>query len=414
MARLLLAGTALLVLAPLAARADDKADLVAKGQYLTRAADCAACHTAPGGRPFAGGRAFELPFGVLYAPNITPDPKTGIGGYGDDDWVRMLHDGVARDGKHLYPAMPYASYSRMTREDALAIKAYLMSLAPVAAAIPENRMKFPYSPRWLMMGWNLFNNPGRELKPDGSKPADWNRGAYLVEALGHCGECHTPRNFMQGLKDAKAFAGADVQGWHAYNLTSDRTAGLGDWSDAQLAQYLATGHADGRGPASGPMAEAIENSLRFLSPADIHAMVVYLKSLPAQPDGPPAAPAKVAAAQSNPLGAHLFVQACAGCHLPDGAGRQSAWAALGGAHSTGDVAGTNLVQILAHGSQMQTAEGQVFMHSFTGGYTDVEMAAIANYAIGQFSGRQGQVTPQQIKAARGADAHKETEPPPKS
>jgi mono/diheme cytochrome c family protein len=411
MTRFFLTAAAMLALAPLTARADD---LVAKGHYLAQAADCTACHTAPGGQPFAGGRKFELPMGVLYSPNITPDPKTGIGGYSDDEWVRVLHDGVARDGTHLYPAMPYASYAKMSREDALAIKAYLMSLAPVVATAPQNEMKFPYSQRWLMIGWNLVNNPGKELKPDASKPADWNRGAYLVEALGHCGECHTPRNFTQGLKESKAFAGADIQGWHAYNLTSDKNAGLGDWSEAQLAQYLSSGHADGHGPASGPMAEAIENSLRFLTPDDIHAMVVYLKALPAQPDGPPAVAAKAAPPSPNAAGAHLFMQACAGCHLPDGSGRQSAWASLAGAHSTGDVTGTNLVQILAHGSQMQTNQGMVFMHSFTGGYTDAEMAAIANYTIGQFGGREGQVTAQQIKAARGADDHKETEPPPKS
>jgi len=405
---------ALLALAPALAQAEDNADLVQKGQYLARAADCVGCHTAPGGQPFAGGRAFELPFGLLYSSNITPDPKTGIGGYSDDDWVRALREGVARDGTHLYPAMPYASYSRMTREDALAIKAYLTSLKPVAVKPPEDRMKFPYSQRWLMIGWNLANNPGKPFQPDPSKPAEWNRGAYLVEALGHCGECHTPRNFMQGLKGSKAFAGTDVEGWHAYNLSSDKTAGLGGWTDAALEQYLSTGHADGHGPASGPMAEAVENSLRFLTPEDIHAMVVYLRGIPAQPDGPPAVPAKVAAVTSEPLGAHLFVQACAGCHLADGSGRQSAWAALAGAHSAGDTTGTNLVQILAHGSQMQTNQGQVFMHSFTGGYTDAELAAIANYVIGDIGGRQGQVTPQQIKAARGPDDHKEPEPPPRS
>jgi mono/diheme cytochrome c family protein len=411
MKALFLAAAASLALAPTLARADT---LVERGHYLALAADCTACHTAPGGKPFAGGRAFQLPFGTLYSPNITPDQKTGIGGYSDDDFVRAVRDGVARGGTHLYPAMPYASYSKMTRDDVLAIKAYLMSLAPVAATQPENKMKFPFNQRWTMVFWNAVNNPGKELTPDPAKPADWNRGAYLVEALGHCGECHTPRNFMQGLKSSKAFAGADIEGWHAYNLTSDKAAGLGDWTEAQLAQYLSTGHAEGKGPASGPMAEAIENSLRFLTADDIHAMVVYLKALPAQPDGPPAVAAKATPPAPNVEGAHLFVQACAGCHLPDGTGRQSAWAALAGAHSTGDVTGTNLVQILAHGSELNTAQGQVFMHSFTGGYTDAEMAAIANYTIGQFGGRQGQVTPQQIKAARGADDHKETEPPPKS
>ena len=392
-------------------------DLVAKGEYLTRAADCAGCHTVPGSPMYAGGRAFTLPMGTVHAPNITPDPKTGIGGYTDEEWLKALQKGVARDGRHLYPAMPYASYTKMSREDALAIKAYLFSLKPVETVpTPAATMKFPYDQRWGLAFWNMVNAPNTRLEPDSAKSAAWNRGAYLVEALGHCGECHTPRNFMQGLKDAKAFAGANQQGWLAYNLSSDKQAGLGGWSDEQLASYLSTGQAPGRGPASGPMAEVIQYSLRYLTQDDIKAMVAYLRDRPAQPDGPPAVqgvPKAVAlsASSGDSPGAHLYNQACAGCHLPDGKGRQSPWAALGGTHSTGDVNGTNLVQVLAHGSQMETAQGLVFMHSFTGGYSDRELAAIANYTISQMSGRQGQVTPQQIGAARGTDAHKPTDPP---
>jgi mono/diheme cytochrome c family protein len=409
MMRTLLAASAL-VLAVASARADD---LVAKGEYLTRAADCAACHTVPGGAMYTGGRAFVLPMGTVWSPNITPDTKTGIGAYSDDDWLRILQTGVARDGRHLYPAMPYASYTKLTREDALAIKAYLFSLKPVATQpTPAVTMKFPYDQRWGLAFWNLVNARDKRFAPDSGKSEAWNRGAYLVEALGHCGECHTPRNFMQGLKDAKAFAGANQQGWIAYNLSSDKTAGLGGWTDEQLASYLSTGQAPGRGPASGPMAEAISYSLRYLTSDDIKAMVAYLRDRPAQPDGPPAVQGIAAVAQADSIGSHLYNQACAGCHLPDGKGRQSPWAALGGSHSTGDVNGTNLVQILAHGSQMETAQGQVFMHSFTGGYTDAELASIANYTIGQMSGRQGQVTAQQIGAARGQDAHKPTDPPP--
>ena len=409
MIRALLAAP-VLILAAASAKADD---LVAKGEYLTRAADCAACHTVAGGPMFAGGRAFVLPMGTVYAPNITPDAKTGIGGYSDDDWLRMLQAGVARDGRHLYPAMPYASYTKLSRDDALAIKAYLFSLKPVETGpTPAATMKFPYDQRWGLAVWNLVNARNKRFTPDSGKSAAWNRGAYLVEALGHCGECHTPRNFMQGLKDAKAYAGANQQGWVAYNISSDKNAGIGGWSDEQLAQYLSTGQAPGRGPASGPMAEAIQYSLRYLTPDDIKAMVAYLRDRPAQPDGPPAVPATVTAAAADPMGAHLYNQACAGCHLPDGKGRQSPWAALGGSHSTGDVNGANLVQILAHGSQMETAQGLVFMHSFTGGYSDAELASIANYAIGQMSGRQGQVTAQQIKNARGPDDHKPTDPPP--
>ncbi len=350
---------------------------------------------------FAGGRAFALPFGVLYAPNITPDKATGIGAYTDDQWVRMLHEGIARGGRHLYPAMPYPSYTRMTRNDALAIKAYLFSLPAVHATTPANRMRFPFSQRWLMVFWNLFNNPDARFKPDPAQPAAWNRGAYLVQALGHCGECHTPRNFMQGLDNADGFAGAKQQGWLAYNLTGDRTAGLGGWSDAQLEQYLSTGHADGRGPASGPMAEAVEYSLRYLTAGDIRAIVAYLRGIGARRGGPPAVASATTPQPADALGHRVFVEACAGCHLPDGAGRQSAWAALRGAHSAGDVSGTNLVQVLTHGTQIETDQGLMFMQRFTGAYTDQELAAVANYVIARFGGRHGRVTPSQFKAEPG-------------
>ena len=402
---------AALALTAASAHADD---LVSKGEYLTRAADCAGCHTGPSGLMYTGGRAFTLPMGTVWSPNITPDPQNGIGGYTDDEWIRALQKGVARDGRHLYPAMPYAAYTKMSREDALAIKAYLFSLKPVATEpTPAANMKFPYDQRWGLTFWNLVNAPNHRLEADTSKSAAWNRGAYLVEALGHCGECHTPRNFMQGLKDSKAFAGANQQGWLAYNLSSDKEAGIGGWSDEQLVSYLSTGEAPGRGPASGPMAEVIQYSLRWLTQDDIKAMVAYLRDRPAQPDGPPAVQGvPKAVASSDSFGAHLYNQACAGCHLPNGEGRQSPWTALGGAHTAGDVNGTNLIQVLAHGTQMETAQGLVFMHSFTGGYSDRELAAIANYTIAQMSGREGKVTAQEIGAARGTDAHKPTDPPP--
>ena len=295
--------SALLLAAPIHAKAADAhSDLIAHGEYVTRAADCEGCHTTPGGTPFAGGRAFNLPFGVLYSPNITPDKATGIAGYSDDEWVSALQTGVARGGKHLYPAMPYTSYTLMTRDDALAIKAYLFSLAPVQATIPDNQFRFPFNQRWGMMFWNLLNNPDRRFQPDPAKSADYNRGAYLVDALGHCGECHTPRNLTMGLKTSRRFAGAEQVGWQAFNLTSDRTNGIGGWTDAQLEQYLSTGHADGHGPASGPMAEAVEYSMRYLKPEDIHAVVTYLRGIPAQPDGPPRRPARNARRRDRSAG----------------------------------------------------------------------------------------------------------------
>jgi mono/diheme cytochrome c family protein len=393
-----------------AGQARAASDQVVRGEYLARAADCVACHSAPGRAAWTGGRAFVLPFGTIYSANLTPDKDTGIGQYTDAEWISMMHDGVGHDGKHLYPVMPYNSYTRVTDEDALAIKAYLFTLPAVHAEPVENDLGFPFNQRWLMVFWNLFNNPGSRLEANTAKSADWNRGAYLVEGLGHCAQCHTPRNFMQGLS-SKAFAGAEQVGWLAYNLTSDKEHGIGGWSDAQLEQYLATGHADGRGPASGPMAEAVSNSLRYMTPGDIHAMVVYLRDIPARGDGPPAigVPASVAI---DPRGQKIFVEACAGCHLPSGKGRQSPWAALAGSHSAGDVDGGNLVQVLTHGTEVQTADGLMFMHAFDRAYTDPELAAVANYTIAQIGGRVGKVTPKQIRDARPlADAQK---PPPAS
>jgi len=387
----------LIACATTAARAGQPSDLVTRGQYVTRAADCAACHTGPSGIPFAGGRAFNLPFGVLYAPNITP---SGIAGYSDDDWVRMLHTGVARGGKHLYPAMPYPSFTGMSRDDALAIKAYLTSLPPVSSQIPPNNLHFPFNQRWGMWFWNLVNNPNRRFQPDSSKSDAYNRGAYLAGPLGHCAECHTPRNFMMALNQRRKYAGTEQVGWLAYNLTSDPSHGLGGWTDAQLTQYLSTGHADGHGPASGPMAEVVEYSLRYLTPDDVSALVTYLRAIPPIADGPPTVAAGSPLPSAGTFGQRLFVQACAGCHLPDGDGRQSAWAALRGSHTTADPAATNLVEVLMEGTQIQTSQGLMFMHSFKRAYNDEELAALANYVTSQFGYRTGKITPAQIHQAR--------------
>ena len=370
------------------------------GEYLTRAADCVACHTAEGGQPYTGGRAFKTPFGVLYSPNITPDKDTGIGNYTDDEWVDALQRGVGHGGKHLYPVMPYDSYTLMTRDDALAIKQYMFSLAPVHATAPENALHFPFSQRWTLWFWNQVNNPAHRYETDTARSPEWNRGAYLVNAVAHCGQCHTPRNWMQGLS-GRSFAGALQQGWVAYNITSDRDHGIGGWSDNDLVQYLSSGTAPHHGPASGPMAEAVTNSLRFLTQEDVHAMVAYLRTVDAQPDGPAVAPPQPkTAVLTADLGNKIFADACAGCHLPDGAGRQSSWAALAGDHSTADPKARNVLQVLAHGSEVKTGEGWMFMHSFAGAYTDPELAAVANYVVGNFGGQIGEVTAKDVASAK--------------
>jgi mono/diheme cytochrome c family protein len=377
-------------------------ELVTRGAYLTRAADCAACHTQPGGEPFAGGVAFELPFGTLYSTNITADRDTGIGQWSDDDFVRALHRGVAKDGRNLYPAFPYTSYNAMTRDDAVAIKAYLFSLPIVHAPDTPNRLSFPFDQRWALTAWKWMFLDEHRFRPDPNRGELQNRGAYLSTALGHCGECHTPRNALMAMSTRKILAGAEVSGWHAYNLTSDRASGLGDWTDAQLAQFLSVGHAEDHGPAAGPMAEVVENSTRYLTAEDVRAMVTYLRGLPARSSGykvPAAAPLT----SMDIRGRLLFVQACTGCHLLDGEGRQSAWAALRGDHSARESSGTNVVQVLIQGSQIETGQGPMFMHPFIGGYSDDELAAIGNFVIGQFGLRQGSMTPEQFRA-RNASA----------
>lgn len=257
-------------------------ETIKRGEYLARAADCAACHTVASGKSYAGGLAFPLPMGTIYATNITPDKEFGIGNWSDAEFVRAMHHGVRKDGADLYPAFPYASYALMSTEDALAIKDYLFSQEPVHARPPADDLIFPFNQRFFVRAWKLLFVPDGTLQPDKSKSPDFNRGAYLVEALGHCGECHTPRNLLFGLDNGKKFSGAMAGRWKAYNISSDKEEGIGAWSDEQIADYLAKGHAQNHGAASGSMAEVVEFSLRYLTPQDIRAIVAYLRTIPPQ------------------------------------------------------------------------------------------------------------------------------------
>lgn len=378
-----------------AAAGDAQSDLVQRGEYLTRAADCVSCHTAPDGKQFAGSRAFKLPFGTLYSPNITPDANTGIGQWSDDDFVRAMHEGIGKEGQRLYPAFPYPSYTLLSRDDVLAIKAYLFSLKPIANAPPANNLMFPYNMRSLMVLWDWLYNPDQRFEADVSRPPEWNRGAYLVEALGHCGECHTPRNFLYGLDTHKKFAGAVTAGWRAYNITPDRKTGIGGWSDADLTRYLSTG-AGPHGAAAGPMGEAVDNSLRYLSRGDIIAMVAYLRTVPSQASGVPAAhaeaPDKVAVSASrlppvdelsrvhSNAGVQMFAAACTGCHGWDGRG-------LAGTRDVNDLEATNLLQVVLRGVHLSASGGRLNMPGFAGGYADRELADLANYVTGRFGAR---------------------------
>ena len=232
---------------------------------------------------------------MLYSPNITADRETGIGAWTDADFIRAVHKGIGKDGQRLYPAFPYESYTLLADDDVRAIKAYLFSLPVAHATAPPNDLKFPFNQRWLMGIWSAFYNPDQRFRPLENRSPEWNRGAYLVEGLGHCGDCHTPRNLAQALDNRRKFEGTVIGGWRAYNITPDPVSGVGEWSDAELIEYLRAGHAVGRGSAGGPMAEVVDASLSKLAPADMRAMVAYLRSVPAirTPDlpAPKASPA---------------------------------------------------------------------------------------------------------------------------
>ena len=395
------------------------ADPVKRGEYLIHAADCQACHTAPGGAPFAGGFAFNMPFGTIYSTNITPDKETGIGNYSDAQFLAAVHRGIRADGQKLYPAMPYASYTYMTDADALAIKAYLFTLAPVSAPPKQNQLSWPFSQRSLITLWNMAFNPDERFRPNASQSPQWNRGAYLAEAMGHCGECHTPRNLAYGLDNHGKFAGALTAGWRAYNITGDKVSGIGDWSDDDLYSYLSTGHANGHGGAAGPMGEAADDSLSYLVPDDTHALVAYLRSIPAHASDLPrtittAAPASYkegAAADANIRGEKIFAGACASCHDWTGVSPVTGFATLTGVRAVNDPSATNVAQTVINGVSRKTADGRIFMPAFGEGYSDDDIAAVANYVTGRFGAKGAHLTAKDVAALREQAAQQSKEAP---
>jgi mono/diheme cytochrome c family protein len=384
-----------------------QAGTVERGEYLARAADCMVCHTAAGGKEYAGGLGFKLPFGTLYSTNITPDKETGIGNYSDKEFLDAMHRGVRRDGARLYPAMPYTSYTYVTDADALAIKAYLFSLPPVRAVAPANTLSFPFNQRWAMLFWSELFNPDIRFEPNTSKSPEWNRGAYLVEALAHCGECHTPRNLAFGLNNRKKFAGAVTAGWRAFNISSDKTTGIGGWRDDDLISYLSNGHAAGHGTASGPMGEAVDHSLSKLAPQDISAIVAYLRTVPptASPDlpatlAPPAPASHKVGATADARGKRVFEAACVSCHGWSGESMVSPMATLTGAWAVNDPGATNVAQIVISGTKRHTPEGALSMPAFGNAYSDDEIAAVANYVTARFGSKGSRLTARDVAELR--------------
>jgi mono/diheme cytochrome c family protein len=388
------------------------ANLVERGEYLTHAAHCVVCHTAKDGVPFAGGRAFVLPFGTIYSTNIMPDVETGIGRYTDANFLDAVHKGIGRGSTRLYPAMPYASYTYMSNADALAIKPYLFTLKPIHAEAPKNTLVFPFNQRSLMSLWSVLFNPDQRYEPNVERSAEWNRGAYLVEALGHCGECHTPRNLLQALNNRAKLGGTVQAGWRAYNITSDRAGGLGAWSDADVAHYPWLGHADGHGTAAGTMGEAIDEGLRYLARADITAMVTYLRSVAGvatsdlpEPRTNPAPPSQAEglAAGVDLHGKAVYEGACAGCHGWTGISPVIPFATLTGTRAVNDPTANNVAQVIIGGGQRHIADDPSNMPAFGNAYSDAEIASVANYVTARFGAKASELSAAQVAKLRSQE-----------
>jgi mono/diheme cytochrome c family protein len=382
------------------------AELIARGAYLAAASDCVSCHTGPGMPPYAGGTAFKLPFGMLYGSNITPDVKYGIGSWSDSDFVAAMHRGIAKDGHHLYPAFPYTNYTKMSVSDVLAIKAYLFSLKPVPIPSIKNKIIFPFNQTWGIAYWNLLFNPNRRFQADPNRSAQLNRGAYLVEGPGHCSLCHSPLNLAFVPRKDREMAGSVVEGVRCYNISPDLKWGVGSWSDAELANYLKTGYSDNRGAAGASMGQVVQNSTSHMSDPDLLAMAVYLKQLQPQRGvveiTKRSAGVKLDSLQTfagEPDGRRIYEGACMGCH--GSGGPATAYAGnLQGHPSVNDTSSLNATWITLHGGDYWTAQGHVYMPSFSGAYSDAEIASVVRYVEAAFGPGGAKVNGEAVEKAR--------------
>jgi len=359
-------------------------DAVARGAYLARAGNCAACHTARGGAPFAGGVPIDTPFGVVYGSNLTPDPETGLGRWSAADFRRAMHDGRSRDGRRLYPAFPYPNFTRIPPADADALFAYLRSLAPVRQPNRAHAVRFPYDTQPALAVWRaLFFRPGFE-PPDPARAPEWNRGRDLVHGLGHCDACHAPRNVLGATSRALELGGGliPMQKWYAPSLAASHEAGVAGWPVDEVVALLKTGVAP-RGSVQGPMAEVVFRSLQHLSDGDLRAMASYLQSLSSAPPEPHDPIVRERSQMAR--GAELYETHCAGCHGKQGEGAPGAYPALAGNRGVTLGTPTNLVRVLVHGGYLPATAGNprpFGMPPFGHVLDDADMAALLTYLRG--------------------------------
>jgi mono/diheme cytochrome c family protein len=389
-----------------AAPPGDASAIVARGEYLVRAGSCFGCHTEPGGAPYAGGRAIETPFGNVRAPNLTPD-ATGLAAWSSEDFWRALHNGRSRDGRLLYPAFPYPNYTRLTRADSDAMFTYLKSLAPVAKENRAHALRFPFDQQAALAVWRaLFFRPARFAIEPAQSP-QWNRGAYLVETLGHCNACHSRRNVFGATAGPLDLAGGliPIQNWYAPSLYDDREAGVGSWPERDVVALLQSG-ISARGSAQGPMAEVVARSTRYLSEADLGAMAVYLRSLPSSA-AREASPQEGAAPAPSARGAKLYGDHCAACHGEQGEGIAGAYPALAGNRAVAISPPANLVHVVLRGGFAPTTAGNprpFGMPPFATVLSDQDVADVLSHVRASWGQRAAGVSALEVGRYRGAAA----------
>ncbi|MFX1682334.1 c-type cytochrome [Mitsuaria sp. CC2] len=393
---------------------DTSPALIARGAYLARVANCAGCHSPRGGAPLAGGLPLGTPFGTLFSSNLTPDPGTGLGRWSADDFWRAMHHGRSRDGRLLYPAFPYTSYTAMTREDADAIFAWLRQQPAVTRTTPPHQLGWPYRWQSALAVWRLMyftpgdapshDEPGvdRGATQGAASLTSLARGRYLVQAVGHCAECHAPRNRLGALRDAAGLRGGwvGVQGWVAPSLADPHAAGVQDWSEAEVRSWLRTGWSP-KGAALGPMADVVAESLQHLTDDDAQAMAVYLRGLPRE--GPAAVEFKPASSGQMELGRQVYAKHCADCHGDQGQGRQiagePAYPPLAGNRTVTLEAPQNVLQMLADGGYAPTTPGHprpYGMPPLRQALTAAEMAAVATVIRQSWGNQASAVTEQEV------------------
>ncbi len=378
---------------------------VEQGAYLAKAGNCQTCHTVEDAAAYAGGLPFHTPFGVLYSTNITPDPNTGIGKWSFEDFHASMKHGVRPDGSHLYPAFPYTDFAKLSDADIASLYLYLQTIEPVEQAAPENELAFPYNQRALLAGWKALYHDPAAFRPEDAQSEQWNRGAYLVEAAGHCGACHTPRNALGAENESLALTGGSYldrvrfgyyRPWSGVNLTGHE-AGLAAWSEADIVDYLRDG-ISGNAIVHGPMREVVMNSTSQLSDEDLQAMAVYLKSLPAraQPKGP--RPDHDTLAE----GEVVYTVHCGSCHLPSGEGDAGLGVSLLGNPIVQASDPASLLNVILYGPHLpqRLVTDRSKMKMFGKRLSNADIAAVASYVREEFGNGAGAVTPGEVEGQR--------------